>query len=159
MIKLQMHQTTIEGKPLSETGKIVSGADAREVIEAMKIQSPFTADMTARQYIKSVLAKIMPEDETTELDATEFLTKLAERGFISFLPEDDRYPSNLMEVLETIRQSGATNMLDAPVVAGLAMQMGETEVADWIDNHRREYAEIIFHGRTTEVPSCADKQE
>jgi hypothetical protein len=147
MIKLQMHQTTIEGKPLSETGKIVSGEDAYEVIEAMKIQSPFTADMTAREYIKSVLAKIMPEGETTEINATEFLTKLAERGFISFLPEDDHYPANLMEILETIRQSGATNMLDVPVVAGLAMRMGETEVSDWIENHRREYAEIIFHGR------------
>jgi hypothetical protein len=151
MIKLQMHQTTLEGKPLSETGKIVSGEDAYEVIEVMKIQSPFTADMTAREYIKSVLAKIMPEGETTEPDATEFLTKLAEQGFISFLPEDDHYPANLMEVLETIRQSGATNMLDVPAVAGLASQMGETEVADWIDNHRREYAEIIFHGRPTEV--------
>ena len=150
MIKLQMHQTTIEGKPLSETGKIVSGEDAYEVIEAMKIQSPFTADMTARQYIKSVLAKIMPEGETTELDATEFLTKLAEQGFISFLPEDDVYPSRLMDVLETIRQSGATNMLDVPAVAGLAMRMGETEVSDWIDNHRREYAEIIFHGHPRE---------
>ena len=150
MIKLQMHQTTIEGKPLSETGKIVSGADACEVIEAMKIQSPFTADMTAREYIKSVLAKIMPEGETTEINATEFLTKLAERGFISFLPEDDHYPANLMEVLETIRQSGATNMLDVPAVAGLATQMGETEVSDWIDNHRREYAEIIFHGHPRE---------
>jgi hypothetical protein len=150
MIKLQMHQTTLEGKPLSETGKIVSGEDAYEVIEAMKIQSPFTADMTARQYIDSVLAKVMPESETTELDATEFLTKLAEQGFISFLPEDDHYPANLMEVLETIRQSGATNMLDVPAVVGLATQIGEVEVAEWIENHRREYAEIIFHGQPTE---------
>ena len=151
MIKLQMHQTTLEGKPLTGTGKIVSGEDAYEVIEAMKIQSPFTADMTARQYIASILSKIMPRNETTELDATEFLTKLAEQGFISFLPEDDIYPPRLMETLETIRQSGATNMLDAPVVAGLATQMGEIEVADWIDNHRHEYAEIIFNGRPTEV--------
>ena len=159
MIKLQMHQTTLNGKPLSETGKVISGADAYEVIEAMKLQSPFTADMTARQYIDNILAKIMPEGETTELDATEFLSKLAERGFISFLPEDDHYPANLMEVLETIRQSGATNMLDAPVVAGLAGQMGETGVAEWIDSHRREYAGIIFNGRTTEEKPCADNAE
>jgi hypothetical protein len=148
MIKLQMHQTTLNGKPLSETGKVISGADAYEVIEAMKLQSPFTADMTARQYIDNILAKILPEGEATELDATEFLTKLAEQGFISFLPEDDHYPANLMEVLETIRQSGATNMLDAPVVAGLATQMGEVEVANWIDAHRREYSEIIFNGKS-----------
>jgi hypothetical protein len=143
-----MHQTTLNGKPLSETGKVISGADAYEVIEAMKLQSPFTADMTARQYIDNILAKILPEGEATELDATEFLTKLAEQGFISFLPEDDHYPANLMEVLETIRQSGATNMLDAPVVAGLATQMGEVEVANWIDAHRREYSEIIFNGKS-----------
>jgi hypothetical protein len=148
MIKLQMHQTTLNGKPLSETGKVISGADAYEVIEAMKLQSPFTADMTARQYIDNILAKILPEGEATELDATEFLTKLAEQGFISFLPEDDHYPANLMEVLETIRQSGATNMLDVPVVAGLATQMGEVEVANWIDAHRREYSEIIFNGKS-----------
>jgi hypothetical protein len=104
--------------------------------------------MTARQYIDNILAKILPEGEATELDATEFLTKLAEQGFISFLPEDDHYPANLMEVLETIRQSGATNMLDAPVVAGLATQMGEVEVANWIDAHRREYSEIIFNGKS-----------
>jgi hypothetical protein len=163
MIKLQMHQTTLEGKPLSETGTVISGADAYEVIEAMKLQSPFTADMTARQYIDNILAKIMPESETGKIDATEFLSKLAEQGFISFLPEDDHYPANLMEVLEAIRQSGATNMLDVPVVAGLAMQMGETEVADWIDSHRREYAGIIFNGRptpeTTEEKPCVDNVE
>jgi hypothetical protein len=163
MIKLQMHQTTLEGKPLSETGTVISGADAHEIIEAMKLQSPFTADMTARQYIDNILAKIMPEGERSELDATEFLSKLAEQGFISFLPEDDHYPANLMEVLEAIRQSGATNMLDVPVVAGLAMQMGETEVADWIESHRREYAGIIFNGRpnreTREVKPCADNAE
>jgi hypothetical protein len=119
--------------------------------------------MTARQYIDNILAKIMPEGERSELDATEFLSKLAEQGFISFLPEDDHYPANLMEVLEAIRQSGATNMLDVPVVAGLAMQMGETEVADWIESHRREYAGIIFNGRpnreTREVKPCADNAE
>jgi hypothetical protein len=93
MIKLQMHLTTLEGKPLSETGKIISGSDTGEVIEAMKLQSPFTADMTARQYIDNILAKIMPEGEATEIDATGFLTKLAERGFISFLPANEIEPA------------------------------------------------------------------
>jgi len=88
MIKLQMHQATLDGKPLPETGKIVSGNDAYEVIEVMKFQSPFTADMTEREYIDNVLSKIMTKGESTELDATEFLTKLAEKGFISFLPEN-----------------------------------------------------------------------
>jgi len=98
MIKLRMHQTTFNGKPLSETGKIVSGEDAYEVIEAMKLQSPFTADMTARQYIDNILAKIMPEGKTSEIDATGFLTKLAERGFISFLPTGEIEPVPQEEV-------------------------------------------------------------
>ncbi len=96
MIKLQMHQTTLEGKPLAGTGKIISGEDAYEVIEVMKMQSPFTADMSERQYIDNVLSKFMPEDESTELDATEFLTKLASKGFLSFLPvgEPDTIPES-----------------------------------------------------------------
>jgi energy-converting hydrogenase A subunit M len=160
MIKLQMHETTLDGKPLPDTGRIISGEDAYEVIEAMKLQSPFTADMTEREYIDNILSKIMACEETTELDATEFLTKLAERGFLSFLPEDDLHPARLMDVIKAIRQSGATNMLDAGRVAEIAELMDEEDVADWIKNNRREYAKIILHGRrnpeTEEAKPCAD---
>ncbi len=162
MIKLQMHQMTLDGKPLPETGKVVSGNDAGEVIEAMKLQSPFTADMTEREYIDNILSKIMPFEKVVELDATEFLTKLAEKGFLSFLPENDLPSEHLMDVLETIRQSGATNMLDVPVVAEIAENIGEPEIADWIRNHRNDYAGIVLNGRssseTTEGKPCADKQ-
>jgi len=102
MIKLQMHQATLDGKPLPETGKIVSGEDAYEVIEAMKFQSPFTADMSEREYIDNVLSKIMKDGESTELDATDFLTKLAERGFISFLPCEDINPVPIEEVTSCV---------------------------------------------------------
>ncbi len=163
MIKLQMHQTTLDGKPLPGTGKIISGEDAYEVIEAMKMQSPFTADMTERQYIDNILSKFLPEEESTELDATDFLTKLASQGFLSFLPEGDLHPPRLMDVLEAIRQSGATNMLDVAAVAGIATDMGEEEVAGWMITHRPEYARIILNGRlnpeTSEGKPCADKQD
>jgi len=162
MIKLQMHQMTLDGKPLPETGKVVSGNNAGEVIEAMKFQSPFTADMTEREYIDNILSKIMPSEKVVELDATEFLTKLAEKGFLSFLPEEDLCPPRLMEVLELIRQSGATNMLDVPVVAEIAENIGEPEIADWLKNHRADYVGIVLNGKadseTTEVTPCADKQ-
>ena len=86
MLKVQIHPATVEGKPLPGRGEIISGENASEIIEAMKLQSPFTACLTEREYIDGVLGKIMPYEESTELDATEFLTKLAEKGFISFLP-------------------------------------------------------------------------
>ena len=88
MVKVQIHPATVEGKPLPGSGEIISGENASEIIEAMKLQSPFTACLTEREYIDNVLSKIMENGESTELDATEFLTKLAERGFISFLPEN-----------------------------------------------------------------------
>ena len=162
MLKVQIHPATVEGKPLPGSGEIVSGRNASEIIEAMKLQSPFTACLTEREYIAGVLGKIMPYEESTELDATEFLTKLAERGFLSFLPEEDLCPPRLMEVLELIRQSGATNMLDVPVVAEIAENIGEPEIADWLKNHRADYVGIVLNGKadseTTEVTPCADKQ-
>ncbi|MFA6717128.1 MAG: DUF5049 domain-containing protein [Victivallales bacterium] len=152
MIKAQIHETSLDGFPLDETGTVIQGNNAHEAVEAMKMKSPFTADMTVTEYIGYVLGKVMPEDRSTELDATEFLTRLAARGLISFLPEDDLCPSNLMDVLEAIRQSGVTNMFDVPVVTGLAEQMGETEVAGWINTHRHDYGEIILHGRPNPEP-------
>ena len=59
-----------------------------------------------------------------------------------------------------IRQSGKTNMFDVPMVVKLALDMDEPEVADWVNSHHRDYAEIIFHGRpkseNTEVKLCAE---
>ncbi len=88
MVKVQIHPATVEGKPLPGSGEIISGKNASEIVEAMKLQSPFTACLTEREYIDNVFSKIMENGESTELDATEFLTKLAEKGFISFLPEN-----------------------------------------------------------------------
>jgi len=87
-MKVQIHETTLEGKPINETGRVLQGENASEIIEAMKQESPFTACLSEREYIDGVLSKIMTKGESTELDATEFLTKLAEKGFISFLPEN-----------------------------------------------------------------------
>jgi len=98
MIKVQIHPATVEGKPLPGSGEIISGENASEIIEAMKLQSPFTACLTEREYIDGVLGKIMSDDESTELDATEFLTKLAEKGFISFLPENGDVSDPIEEV-------------------------------------------------------------
>ena len=53
----------------------------------------------------------------------------------------------VFEGLEFIRQSGATNMLDRPMVLEMAREFGFEETADWIENtDRRTYAELIFKG-------------
>jgi len=57
-----------------------------------------------------------------------------------------RVPKDVLDGLETVRQSGLTNMLDRPVVARLADKMGFDEAAEWVEAHRKEYAEGIFRG-------------
>ena len=48
--------------------------------------------------------------------------------------------------LEAVRLSGLTNMLDRPMVASLAEEMGFFESARWVREHRREFAHGIFQG-------------
>ncbi len=88
MIRAQIHETTLDGFPMDETGTIVEGNDAYEAVEAMKMKSPFTVDMSIRQYIDFVLGKVAPKEKTEDVDATEFLARLAGKGFISFLPDE-----------------------------------------------------------------------
>lgn len=105
-MKVQIHETTLEGKPVNETGRVLRGENAGEIVEAMKQESPFTACLTEREYIDGVLSKIMPYEESTELDATKFLTKLAEKGFISFIPDDETLPAMTTEVAPCADKQG-----------------------------------------------------
>lgn len=56
-------------------------------------------------------------------------------------------PKAAFEGLEFIRQSGATNMLDRPMVLNLAWEWDFTETAKWIESvGTATYAELIFKG-------------
>ena len=57
-----------------------------------------------------------------------------------------KVPNEVLKGIMAVRDSGLTNMLDRPVVAQLAEQMGFVEAARWIETHRKEYAEGIFRG-------------
>ena len=153
-MKVRVNETDLNGKPIYDSGEILSGESHLDIVEGMKI-APFTVTLEPLPYMRDVLARTGNPDfqlpEEPEAAARAFLLKLASSGFVQFL-EDDPYPPRLMEVLETIRQSGVTNMFDVPVVAGLAEQMGETEVAAWINTHRHDYGEIILHGRPNPEP-------
>ncbi len=61
-----------------------------------------------------------------------------------------RIPAIVWEGLETVRQCGATNMLDRPRVIELAEMMGFEETAEWVREHRREYAVGLFGGFVTD---------
>ena len=63
-------------------------------------------------------------------------------GAVSGIPVSEA----VWQGLEAVRLSGLTNMLDRPVVATLAEEMGFFETARWIREHRREFAHGIFQG-------------
>jgi len=93
MMKVQLHETNLDGKPMGETGEIISGKDVMEIVENMKRQSPFTFDQPTPEYMKNMLEKLegktmepLPEDREA---AAEFLSRLGSHGMIRFLPDDE----------------------------------------------------------------------
>lgn len=57
-----------------------------------------------------------------------------------------RITAKVFEGVEAVRLSGLTNMLDRPVVAEIAEEMGYEESARWVREHRDLYARAIFQG-------------
>ena len=55
-------------------------------------------------------------------------------------------PTPVLDGLETVRESGETNMQDAKKVQAIATRLGYPEVAAWIEDHHHEYQEGIFRG-------------
>lgn len=55
-------------------------------------------------------------------------------------------PAEVLTGLEAVRLSGKTNMLNAPRVIELALEMGHVEAAFWVYENRSLYAEAIFLG-------------
>ncbi len=60
-----------------------------------------------------------------------------------------RVPIAVLDGLETVRESGETNMQDATKVQATATRLGYPEVASWIEDHPHEYQEGIFRGFVT----------
>ena len=54
--------------------------------------------------------------------------------------------ADVLKGLEAVRLSGKTNMLDAPRVIELALQMGYVDTAMWVYDSRKAYATGIFAG-------------
>lgn len=90
-MKIQLHETTLDGEPLAQTGKILTGKDPVQLVQIMKMQTPFTYEMEHRDYMEKVLRNInqdeppLPEDGAEA--AKEFLTRLGSYGFIRFVSD------------------------------------------------------------------------
>jgi len=57
-----------------------------------------------------------------------------------------RVPPEVLDGILAVRRSGLTNMLDQPVVARIAGELGFPDAARWIEAHPKEYAEGVFRG-------------
>lgn len=55
-------------------------------------------------------------------------------------------PKDVLEGLEAVRLSGATNMLNVPEVIRYADRLGYPQTANWIREHKKPYAEGVFQG-------------
>jgi len=154
-MKVRINETDLNGKPIHDSGEVLTGETHLDIIDGMKM-SPFTAGLEPLAYMRDVLALTgqsdFPLPDAPEAAAKAFLLKLAATGLVQFL-EDDPYPPRLMETILAIRDSGKTNMLDIPTVVYIALESGEDEVANWINTHHRDYAQIIFNGRSATHPT------
>jgi hypothetical protein len=151
-MKILIRSMDAHGAPLPD-GQMVCGSDSLELVEILHSQTPFTTGKPLLNYLADVLqlvegphAKPLPQEPRKA--AEEFLSRLASRGLVEYLPEktENRYPPNFYRVMEAIRRSGLTNMLDRKVVGQIAQELGFEEISDWIRTHRREYAEFVLGG-------------
>ena len=62
------------------------------------------------------------------------------------LEDPIRVPTAVMDGLETVRESGETNLQDSRRVKAIATCLGYPEVEAWIEEHPSEYQEGIFRG-------------
>ncbi len=85
-MKIVIHSTTFDGKPLEADGTILGGKTALEVVQVMQNQTPFTMACSMEKYMQGILAQIGEARENIEPE--EFLSILAQRRLLEFLPDD-----------------------------------------------------------------------
>ena len=60
-MKVRIHETDFDGNPVAYTGEYYVGANATEIVEAMK-KNPFQIDLTVEEYMRKILDKIGKAD-------------------------------------------------------------------------------------------------
>ncbi len=156
-MRVLIRNTTLNGQPLEEDGEVFTGETVTDVVQAMKGATLFSDQRDMEDYIDMVLrnAKMLSgvelavRGDTPEEKAASFLDALIKHGLAEV--QDDKpgripLPAGVWQGIETVRLSGLTNMLDRPVVARLAGELGYPDAARWIEEHPKEYAEGVFRG-------------
>lgn len=89
-MKILIHETTLSGEPIPESGWVAEGETAEEIIEVMRYQTPFSATLDTEDYMRQVLADLPGNDKPLPKDDSapnHFLMRLAQTGMIEFLPD------------------------------------------------------------------------
>ncbi|MGI6356717.1 MAG: hypothetical protein ACOX6W_16735 [Lentisphaeria bacterium] len=89
-MKVRIHSTSPDGRPVSCTGDYFAGSTFLEVVEGMMI-NPFTLETSPVAYMRRILASIGTgqielSDEPDEA-AEAFLSQLVAAGYAAFEPE------------------------------------------------------------------------
>lgn len=154
-----------------QDGRMITGNDCREIVEAMRLLAPFTGCADAESYMRWMLRSIQGvqgkaqqgtqiEGDTPEARAESFLALLGEMGLVEFLPDREILPRvridrdkgpmviplEVFRGLEAVRLGGKTNMLDIPAVIRLAREAGHHAAADWITANTSAYSAGLFRG-------------
>ena len=61
-----------------------------------------------------------------------------------------KIPTAVFDGLETVQESGETNMQDHQAVEVIAARMGYPETAQWVYEYPHEYSEGLFRGFVAE---------
>jgi hypothetical protein len=157
VMRVLIRNTALDGRPLEGDGEVFSGATVTDVVLAMKGATLFSDQRDLEDYIDMVLrnAKMLSgveltvRGDTPEEKAASFLDALIKHGLAEV--QDDkpaRIPISALvwQGIDAVQLSGLTNMLDRPVVARLAGELGYPDAARWIEEHPKEYAEGVFRG-------------
>lgn len=157
VMRVLIRNTALNGQPLDGDGEVFTGETVMDVIQAMKGSTLFSDQRDLEDYIDMVLrnAKMLSgveltvRGDTPEEKAASFLDALIKHGLAEV--QDDKparipIPALVWQGIDAVRLSGLTNMLDRPVVARLAEELGYPDTARWIEDHPKEYAEGVFRG-------------
>jgi len=146
-MRVLIRNTALNGQPLEGDGEIFTGATMTDVVLAMK--GADYIDMVLRNAKMLSGIELAVRGDTAEEKAASFLDALIKHGLAEV--QDDKparipIPAIVWQGIDAVRHSGLTNMLDRPVVARLAGDLGWPDSARWIEEHPKEYAEGVFRG-------------
>ena len=157
-MRVRIKNTDLEGKPLKGEGEIFTGKTTLEVIQAMRDATLFSDQKTLEDYIDMVLRNakmfagidLMVKGDTLEQTADALLASLIDHGLAEHVEEESpasvTVSAAVWQVLEAVKDSGLTNMLDRPAVIKIAEFLGFVETARWIEAHHGHYSAGVFRG-------------